>query len=116
MEFSVEKVASLAYLKLSDDEKAKFEAHFEKIMNYVDQVKEVPMTAEEAKSMGAFHVQASFYKELDLNYRDVLRADETNEDTEKLRLDNAEALKNAPQKTGLPNELLFEVPSIIDRN
>lgn len=116
MGFSVEQVAALAYLKLSEEEKSAFEAQFRDILNYVDQLQNVPMSAEEAHAMSAFHVQKAFYEQLKMPFSSKLR-DENKEmpEWEKLKLSNEEALANAPKKSGLPQELLFEVPSIIDR-
>lgn len=117
MEISVEKVASLAYLKLSSEEKTKFEKQFKDILDYVDQLQKVPMSSEEAKQMGAFHVQTLFYESLKLDPSSKLRDDlDSHHDFEKLILNNKEAVGNAPAASGLPNAEMFEVPSIIKKS
>lgn len=117
MSFSIEKVAALAYLKLSDQEKKVFESQFPHILEYVNQLQAVPMTPEQGKSMGAFHVQNKFYEVLKLDTLNNLR-DESQESSElkSLCLTNAEATAGAPRCSGLPGEALFEVPSIIERS
>ncbi|PIR22729.1 MAG: Asp-tRNA(Asn)/Glu-tRNA(Gln) amidotransferase GatCAB subunit C [Deltaproteobacteria bacterium CG11_big_fil_rev_8_21_14_0_20_45_16] len=115
-EFDVDKVASLAYLKLNDTEKKNFSAQFAQILDYVDQLQKIPMSADEAKTMGAFHVQTAFYEMFKIDPLESLRNEkDSSPDFEKLILSNEEALMNAPRSSGLPNQLLFEVPSIIDR-
>ncbi len=116
MGFSVDKVASLAYLQLSEAERALFESQFKEILGYVDQLQKIPMTEAEAQSMGAFHVQTRFYEISGLEFGQSLRdEDQKDEELDSLNLSNEEALSNAPKKEGLPGELLFEVPSIIER-
>lgn len=115
MDFSVEKIASLAYLKLSEEEKKTFEKQFQDILKYVDQLKEVPMTEREAQEMNAFHIQKAFYEQFGLDPLFSLRDETQDEDFSGLKLTNDEALKNAPKVSGLPEQLLYEVPSIIER-
>ena len=115
MEISVEKIASLAYLKLSEQEQKDFQKKFNDVLHYVDKLQEVPMSPDEAKEMGAYHVLTAFYKELGLDPADSLRDENNSEEVEKLNLKNEEALKNSPRSGGLPGELLYEVPSIIER-
>lgn len=113
--FNVEKVAQLAYLELSSEEKARFEKQFEEILAYVDQLQEIPMTDEETKAMGAFHVQTAFYEAMKLQMREKLRLKtEPSEELKSLQLSNSEATRNAPKASGLPDELLYEVPSIME--
>ncbi len=118
MSFSVDKVAELAYLKLSAEEKSAFQTQFEQILKYVGQLQAIPMTETEAKEMGEFHISSAFYKELGLDPSATLRGDEDSESTDirGLNLKNEEALSNAPKTGGIPGELLFEVPSIIERD
>ena len=115
MKMSVDKIAALAYLKLSDEEKQIFEKQFERILKYVDQLQEVPMTADEAKAMGAFHAQTAFYKELGLHTDETLRDEDKFEEVNSLNLSNEEATNNSPRSGGLPGEILYEVPTIIER-
>lgn len=114
-EFSVDKIARLAYLDLTAEERTAFQKQFRSILEYVDQLQKVPMTAEEAKEMGAFHITTAFYASLgqdpSVSLRDETQSDEVN----RLNLTNDEALKNSPKSGGIPGELLFEVPSIIER-
>jgi len=115
-EFDVDKVASLAYLKLNDDEKKSFSGQFSQILDYVDQLQKIPMSPDEAKNMGAFHVQAAFYEMFKIDPLESLRNEkDSSPDFDKILLSNEEALQNAARSSGLPKQLLFEVPSIIDR-
>lgn len=113
--FSVEKVANLAYLELSTAEIKTFGEQFQNILKYVGQLNEVAMSPQEAKSMGAFHITSAFYDLMNVDPQTSLRIEESSGDVEKLNLTNEEALKNAPQTGGIPGELLYEVPSIIER-
>jgi Asp-tRNA(Asn)/Glu-tRNA(Gln) amidotransferase C subunit len=115
MSISVDKISSLAYLQLTEKERESFQSQFKDILQYVDQLQKVPMTAEEAKEMGAFHISSAFYKELGLKPSLTLRDEDQSEEVNSLTLSNEEALRNAPQTGGIPGELLFEVPSIIER-
>jgi Asp-tRNA(Asn)/Glu-tRNA(Gln) amidotransferase C subunit len=115
--FDVEKIAVLSYLSLKEEEKNRFRQQFAEILGYVDQLQKLPMTAEEASAMGAFHVQSAFYELLKLDPLEKLRASTDgveDEDLKSLQLTNEEATKNAPKASGLPNELLFEVPAIME--
>ena len=115
MLFDVEKIARLSYLELNDDERKIFETQFSDILKYVDQLNQIPMSSEEAKSMNSFHIQSAFYDMFDLDPNANLRSEPADEEQKSLILSNSEALENAPKSSGLPNELLFEVPSIIER-
>lgn len=115
MKLDLEQVSRLAYLSLTESEKARFEKQLEEILNFVDQLQQVPMTAEETKKMGQFHVQTAFYESLKLDPLEKLRPDsEQSEELQSLVLTNEEATQNAPKASGLPNELLYEVPSIME--
>lgn len=111
---SVEKIAQLAYLKLTESERVQFTQQFGDILRYIEQLEGVPMTPEEAKQMGAFHITSAFYEILQLNPDLSIRNESEFENFNELVLRNEEALKNAPRSSGLPGELLFEVPSIIE--
>lgn len=89
----VDKIAALAKLKFSDQEKHKLQKDLNKILEYIDQL-----------------------NELDLS--DVKPLENINETENILRKDEAvkwlstdEALKNAPSKTGK----FFKVPKVIDK-
>jgi len=113
--FSASKIAKLAYLELSETETKDFQKQFAAILSYVDKLKDIPMTSEEAKKMGAFHITTSFYELMGLDAALTLREEGCDAPATRLNLTNDEALKNAPQTGGIPGELLFEVPSIIER-
>jgi aspartyl/glutamyl-tRNA(Asn/Gln) amidotransferase C subunit len=115
MPLDVEKVARLAYLKLSADEKTLFVHQFKKIMEYVNQLNEVEMTDLEAQSMNSFHIQTAFYEMFEIDPNHNLRDEPSDASQERLVLNNSEALHNSPKSSGLPHELLYEVPSIIER-
>lgn len=115
MDVSVEKIAALAYLKLTDEEKPQFQKQFEDILSYFNELGKVPMSKEESASMEAFHVQSAFYESLGLETSVTLREDLDPREAKRLILTNEEALENAPQSSGIPGELLFEVPSIIEK-
>lgn len=115
LEFDVQKIARLAYLELTPEEQRSFQKQFQDVLGYVNQLRAVPMTAAEASQMGAFHITDQFYELFHLSSEEVLREDHAADVVGRLNLTNDEALRNAPQKAGIPGELLFEVPSIIDR-
>ncbi|MDB5038038.1 MAG: Asp-tRNA(Asn)/Glu-tRNA(Gln) amidotransferase GatCAB subunit [Bacteriovoracaceae bacterium] len=111
----VEKIASLAYLELSETQKTVFQSQFENILKYVSQLDEVAMTPEEAKQMGAYHVLLPFFELLKIDPATNLRDENDDSEVKTLVLTNEEALSNAPKTGGLPGALLYEVPSIIER-
>ncbi len=115
MDISVEKIASLAYLELSASQKKTFGSQLSQILDYVQQLNKVPMTPEESKEMGAFHVLTAFMKQLDLKAEPYLRKEDHSVECNSLVLSNEEATSNAPKLSGLPGEMLYEVPSIIER-
>lgn len=112
---SVDKIASLAYLELTPDQKARFQAQMEAILGYIDQLQKIPLSAEEAKQVGGFHVTTAFIERLKIDASENLRDESQDSLVESLNLSNEEALQNAPKSSGIPGELLFEVPSIIER-
>lgn len=114
-EISVEKVAKLAYLQLSQAEAQSFQSQFDAILGYVGKLNEVSMSEAEAKAMGAFHITSAFYDLLKLDPSTSLRNENDSKSVSTLNLTNDEALKNSPKSGGIPGELLFEVPSIIER-
>lgn len=118
MDISVEKIASLAYLELSPEEKSKFQKQFAKVLTYVKNLDEVKMTPEEAQAVGSFHILTAFYRDLGLDPQFSTRRDDSSADqmaVATLNLSNSEGLKNAPASSGLPEAMMFEVPSIIER-
>ena len=112
---SVDKIASLSYLELSPDQKIRFQKQLEAILGYIDQLQKIPLSPDEAKQMGAFHVTTAFIERLKIDTSDSLRDESNDLSVKGLNLTNDEALQNAPRSGGIPGELLFEVPSIIER-
>lgn len=115
MKLPVEHVAQLAYLELKPDEIKRFEDQFESILEEVERLQEVSMSQAEADEMGRFHVTTAFYEQLSLSPASSLRNEEDQNSFEKLLLSNQEAVQNAPATGGLPGELLYEVPSILEK-
>lgn len=121
MEFPIEKVAELSYLELSEDEKKEFQDNFKEILSYVDHIQSVEIPPNEAAKLGSFHVQTAFYQRLGLSSLQTLRqpaehrSETENSEFESLKLTNETTVKNAPATSGLPGELLFEVPSILSK-
>jgi aspartyl/glutamyl-tRNA(Asn/Gln) amidotransferase C subunit len=113
-DFAVSHIARLASLQLTDKETTEAQDNLQRILKYVEQLNQVPMTPEQAQEMGAFHVLTAFMQSHQQGAR--LRADEGDSQTQSLRLTNPEALAQAPATSGIPGELLFEVPSIIERS
>lgn len=111
----VEKIANLAYLELTDQQKLRFQEQFDHILQYVSQLDKVSMTPTEANEMGAYHVLLPFYELLKIDPSESLREEEKTSEVSKLIFSNDEAVTNAPKTGGLPGELLYEVPSIIER-
>ena len=112
---SVDKIASLAYLELSDAEKSAFQTQFDQILTYMNELQKVSMSSAEATQMGAFHISMAFYEALHIDPGSTLRTDDQFEKVQSLNLTNEEALRSSPKSGGIPGELLYEVPSIIDR-
>ena len=89
----VDKIAKLAKLKFTDEEKIKLQKDLNQVLEYIDQLNE-------------------------LNLDDVEPLENINETENVLRKDDAfkwltteEALKNAPAKTGK----FFKVPKVLDK-
>lgn len=115
MHIDVEKIAKLAYLELSQQEKSRFQTQFDQILDYVAQLEKVPMTEAEAQSMGSFHVLTAFYEELKISSQLSLRNENEGKEINQVVTTNEEAVASAPKTGGLPGQLLYEVPSIIER-
>lgn len=89
---TIEKMAHLARIALSEDEKTKMAGDFEKILDWMEQLNEVD--TEGVEPLIHMHTETNVYR------KDV--ADN--------KLTRAEGLLNAPQK----NEAYFMVPKVID--
>lgn len=92
MAFEIEQIAELARLRLKAEEKGKLQKDLESILEYVDELKEVPTD----------HVEPTSHA---LNLENVFR-----EDKSLLTNVRDEVLKHAPQREGN----FFKVPKVID--
>lgn len=115
MNIDVEKIANLAYLELTETQRKLFQTQFENILKYVGQLDEIKMSSKEAQKMGAYHVLLPFYEMLGIDPSASLRDEGAPSEVSKLVYTNDEAVGNASKTGGLPGELLYEVPSIIER-
>ncbi len=111
----VEKIASLAYLELGPEQRSKFQAQFDNILEYVGKLDQVKMTPEQTAEMGAFHILSKFYEVMKLDPSITLRTENEGQEINQVLTTNEEALASAPKTGGLPGQLLYEVPSIIER-
>jgi len=89
----VEKIAQLAKLKFSEDEKAKLQKDMNQVLGYIEQLNELDLqNVEPLENIN--------------ETENVMREDEI-----KPWLNTEEALKNAPSKT----QKFFKVPKVIDK-
>lgn len=89
----VEKIAQLAKLKFSDEEKIKLQKDMNQVLGYIEQLNELDLTDVEPLE--------------NINETEnVMREDEV-----KVWLSTEDALKNAPSKT----QKFFKVPKVIDK-
>lgn len=89
----VDKIAQLAKLKFSSDEKEKLQNELNQILRYIDQLNELNLDNTEPLE--------------NINETEnVLRKDEN-----EIWLNNEEALLNAPSRTGK----FFKVPKVLDK-
>ncbi|HEX2786698.1 MAG TPA: Asp-tRNA(Asn)/Glu-tRNA(Gln) amidotransferase subunit GatC [Ignavibacteria bacterium] len=89
----VEKIAVLAKLKFSDEEKAKLQKDLNRILEYMDEMNEVNLDDVEPLE----------------NINEIINV--MREDKDEKWLSQEEALKNAPAKTGN----YFKVPKVLDK-
>ena len=114
MDLPVRKTAELAYLKLTEQEEKEFSDQFDKILHYMDKLQSIPMSDEEAREMGGFHILSAFYKKFGFDYSTKLRFEnDGSNDFGKQILNNDQAVANAPATGGMSGEALFEVPTIV---
>lgn len=90
----VEKIAKLAKLKFTEDEKEKLKVEMNQVLAYIDTLNEIP---------GLDKVEPL---ENVNNTENVFR-----DDVSEVCLTREEALKNAPEKT----ENFFKVPKVLDK-
>ncbi len=89
----VEKIAQLAKLKFSEDEKVKLQKDMNQVLGYIEQLNELDLTDVEPLE--------------NINETEnIMRGDEV-----KPWLSTEEALKNAPSKT----QKFFKVPKVIEK-
>lgn len=89
----VEKIAALAKLKFSDEEKVKLQKDLNRILEYMDEMNEVNLDNVEPLE----------------NINEIINV--TRDDKDVVWLSQEEALKNAPAKTGN----YFKVPKVLDK-
>jgi aspartyl-tRNA(Asn)/glutamyl-tRNA(Gln) amidotransferase subunit C len=89
----VEKIAVLAKLKFSDEEKVKLQKDLNRILEYMDEMNEVNLDNVEPLE----------------NINEIINV--VREDKNEKWLSQEEALKNAPAKTGN----YFKVPKVLDK-
>lgn len=89
----IEKIARLAHLKLSDEEKEQFAEQVGQILDYVDKLNEVDTD----DVLPLSHT---------VEIKNVFRSDDV-----KPSLSREEVLKNAPQR----NEKFFRVPKVVKK-
>jgi aspartyl-tRNA(Asn)/glutamyl-tRNA(Gln) amidotransferase subunit C len=90
----VEKIAKLAKLKFTEDEKQKLQGEMNKVLDYIDTLNEIPNldTVEPLENIN--DTENVFREDISVN-----------------TLTREEALKNAPEKT----ENFFKVPKVLDK-
>lgn len=90
----VERIAKLAKLKFSDEEKQRLSGEMSEILDYIDKLNEIP-GLDKVKPLENINETENVFRE------DVAESCLTRE----------EALKNAPEKT----ENFFKVPKVLDK-
>ena len=90
----VEKIAQLAKLKFTDEEKEKLRGEMNKVLDYIDTLNEIP-DLDKIEPLENIN-----------NTENVFR-----DDVSEKCLTREEALKNAPEKT----ENFFKVPKVLDK-
>lgn len=90
----VEKIAKLAKLKFTEEEKGKLQGEMNKVLDYIDTLNEIPKL-DKVEPLENINETENVFRE------DVSEKCLTKED----------ALKNAPEKT----ENFFKVPKVLDK-
>lgn len=90
----VEKIAKLAKLRFSEEEKTKLQGEMNEVLGYIDTINQIP-GLEDVKPLENINETENVFRE----------------DEAKAGLTKEEALKNAPDKT----ENFFKVPKVLDK-
>lgn len=90
----VEKIAKLAKLKFTEEEKIKLQGEMNEVLGYIDTINQIP-GLEDVKPLENINDTENVFRE----------------DVSEVCLTKEEALKNAPEKT----ENFFKVPKVLDK-
>lgn len=91
----VEKIAMLAKLKFTEEEKVKLQGEMNEVLGYIDTINQIP-GLDDVKPLENINETENVFRE----------------DIAEKCLTKEEALKNAPDKT----ENFFKVPKVLDKN
>ena len=90
----VEKIAKLAKLKFTEEEKTKLQGEMNEVLGYIDTINQIP-GLEDVKPLENINDTENVFRE----------------DVSEVCLTKEEALRNAPEKT----ENFFKVPKVLDK-
>jgi aspartyl-tRNA(Asn)/glutamyl-tRNA(Gln) amidotransferase subunit C len=90
----VEKIAKLAKLKFTEDEKVKLQGEMNEVLGYIDTINQIP-GLDDVKPLENINDTENIFRE----------------DIDKPGITKQEALKNAPEKT----DNFFKVPKVLDK-
>ena len=90
----VEKIAKLAKLKFTEEEKKKLQGEMNQVLDYIDTINQIP-GLEDVKPLENINDTENVFRD----------------DISEVCLTKEEALKNAPEKT----ENFFKVPKVLDK-
>ncbi|MBN8584524.1 MAG: Asp-tRNA(Asn)/Glu-tRNA(Gln) amidotransferase subunit GatC [Ignavibacteria bacterium] len=90
----VEKIAKLAKLKFTEEEKIKLQGEMNEVLGYIDTINQIP-GLDDVKPLENINDTENVFRE----------------DVSEVCLTKEEALKNAPEKT----ENFFKVPKVLDK-
>lgn len=90
----VEKIANLAKLKFTEEEKIKLQGEMNEVLGYIDTINQIP-GLDDVKPLENINDTENVFRE----------------DVSEVCLTKEEALKNAPEKT----ENFFKVPKVLDK-
>jgi aspartyl-tRNA(Asn)/glutamyl-tRNA(Gln) amidotransferase subunit C len=90
----VEKIAKLAKLKFTEDEKVKLQGEMNEVLGYIDTINQIP-GLDDVKPLENINDTENVFRE----------------DTDKPGITKEEALMNAPEKT----DNFFKVPKVLDK-
>lgn len=90
----VEKIAKLAKLKFTEDEKVKLQGEMNEVLGYIDTINQIP-GLDDVQPLENINDTENIFRE----------------DIDKPGITKEEALKNAPEKT----DNFFKVPKVLDK-